>query len=231
MNWYEALWANPTKDDDNAWSWAQAAASDVAKLVELNSSQKILDLACGQGMTTIALALHGFQIEGRDLSEQMLKLASEHKVRFQASSVSFAKQDLRDLNDRKLFDIVMLRDVAFGMFDRNKNRQILVQMRGALKPKGRVVLEAYNKEVVLQNQPIEGFLTVDSSTGRLTGSRKIDSSSVEISLEILSIAEWQVALAETGFTNLQFVPALPFRKRGLTPETSLINYIIATAIE
>jgi SAM-dependent methyltransferase len=62
----------------------------------------VLDLCCGDGRLTSALAQHGFRMTGIDGSERMLKFA-----RKRAPEIDFIAGDARDFRTRKKFDAVL----------------------------------------------------------------------------------------------------------------------------
>lgn len=55
----------------------------------------VLDLACGTGSTTLALARRGFHVTGLDLSGEMLRVAEE-KARLEGLQADFIQADMRD---------------------------------------------------------------------------------------------------------------------------------------
>jgi len=228
MEWFEKAWAEPHKANQDDWVRAQETAKDLIENFHLTPDLRILDLACGQGLEAIALALSGFQIEGRDLSQAMLNFATEHS-RLHKAEVKFMQQDMRQIADTETFDAVMLRDVIWGIFDAKTNRDILRRLKNALKPNGKIIIEVYNKDVALEKQPIEGFLRFDAFSGRFSGKilSQNGTEQSDISLEMLTNVEWLETLSNMGFTNMQILSPLPFRKRGLDPSRSLINYVAA----
>src|ERR1043165_4377082 len=57
--------------------------------------ERALDLCCGTGDLTLALAKHGADATGLDFSEAMLRVANEKLVRFHSSSTSRSEQNPR----------------------------------------------------------------------------------------------------------------------------------------
>ena len=73
---------------------------------EFNSdANHILDLACGTGNITIPMSTLGYNLWGVDISEEMLSIA-ENKARIFGQNIRFIKQDMRNLNLTKTFDVV-----------------------------------------------------------------------------------------------------------------------------
>ena len=69
----------------------------------LNRGDRILDAACGTGLSTVPWLDLGYRVVGVDHSPEMLRLARE-KVEDREEDVSFHRQDLRELNFPRPFD-------------------------------------------------------------------------------------------------------------------------------
>ena len=65
----------------------------------------ILDLACGEGTFTLAMAKRGFQVTGVDLSPQMPGFARERAEK-ENVKIEFTLQDIRSLPFEERFDLV-----------------------------------------------------------------------------------------------------------------------------
>jgi len=68
-------------------------------------SKTLLDIACGDGTFSVAMASRGYRVTGIDRSAQMLHLARE-RARRTGSSIHFARNDMRALKFDNEFDIV-----------------------------------------------------------------------------------------------------------------------------
>lgn len=66
---------------------------------------KSLDLGCGTGKVSIALALSGWTAEGVDISGEMISMARLQALEAQVL-VDFKKQDLRTIEQKEKFDLV-----------------------------------------------------------------------------------------------------------------------------
>lgn len=64
---------------------------------------KVLDLACGSGDVSIALAKEGFRVRGIDFSKEMIACA---KAKDKKKQVRFEIGDMRDLHDHEAYDVV-----------------------------------------------------------------------------------------------------------------------------
>ncbi len=120
--------------------------SEVQFLVEHvipSKSSRILDLACGQGRHAIALTKMGYHVLGVDRSEQLLSmaLAAAEKA---GTSMTFVKQDMRELNVGQTFDVIMVLFCTFGIESDEINRKTLLRLSNHLKPGGRLFLDMHN---------------------------------------------------------------------------------------
>ena len=124
----------------------------------LAPDQAVLDLCCGQGRHSIALANTGIKVTGVDLSEQMLTLARESS-RHLAYPPEFIQADMRQLphslNGR--FEAAINMFSSFGYLESEANDQaVLHQIANALKPGGQVMMDLLNREwVIRHNEPFE----------------------------------------------------------------------------
>lgn len=68
--------------------------------------QKVLDLACGTGNTSLPMAKRGYQVSGVDGSASMLAVARE-KVKEAGLDIPFYQQDLRELHLAEKHDLAL----------------------------------------------------------------------------------------------------------------------------
>lgn len=114
---------------------------------------RVLDLCCGQGRHSIALAKTGIDVTGVDLSEEMLAIAStsanEANVR-----LALRQADMRHLPDgfENQFDAVINMFTSFGYLESEEDdQQVLHQIAKALKPGGKLLMDLLNREWVIIN--------------------------------------------------------------------------------
>jgi len=126
------------------------ASKEVEKLVKwlkLKETDFILDLCCGMGRHTIALAERGFRVVGVDLSETLLSKAVQSSTRL---SIPFIKGEMRNLPFvNHTFDVVINLFTSFGYFeDDQENIKALREMARVLKPDGRFLVDFLNRSAV-----------------------------------------------------------------------------------
>ncbi|GAB1532877.1 MULTISPECIES: class I SAM-dependent methyltransferase [Brevibacillus] len=129
-----------------------AADGEIANLLErlpVKDTGRVLDLCCGSGRHSRALARRGYEVVGVDLSPVLLQLAEEQNTYPQ---LSFARCDMRDIPFREEFDIVVNLFTSFGYFSTDEeNTNVIRNMAQALKTKGEVVIDFLNAAYVIDN--------------------------------------------------------------------------------
>ncbi|MFF0783265.1 SAM-dependent methyltransferase [Streptomyces sp. NPDC003720] len=102
----------------------------------------VLDLCCGGGRTSVALAAAGHRVTGVDLSPVQIsaaeKRAAEHGV---ADSMTWLTADVTDLRLGRTFDTVVIGGLSLTLFDGSQRTALLEVVRRHLAPGGRVLLD------------------------------------------------------------------------------------------
>lgn len=111
----------------------------------------ILDVACGQGRHSIALAQGGYHVIGLDTSSTLLDLARSAAAQ-RGVALEFVEGDMRAIPYVECFDGILNMNTAFGYFaDESENQQALEGIARALKPGGRLVMELANRDRIVAN--------------------------------------------------------------------------------
>ncbi|HIP90153.1 MAG TPA: class I SAM-dependent methyltransferase [Candidatus Nanopusillus sp.] len=100
--------------------------------------KKILDIPCGVGRYHRYLRNHGFEVYGVDINENLIKIAKDQNKDFEKY---YKVQDMRSINYKEEFDIVINWYTSFGYFSHEENLVILKKFYEALKPKGILILD------------------------------------------------------------------------------------------
>lgn len=130
-----------------------AAAGEVDNVLALThvAGGSALDLACGPGRHSVALAQRGFQVTGVDRSEFLLERARERAAETGAT-VEWVRQDMREFRRRNAFDLACSMFTSFGYFDtEDEDIQVLRNMHASLRPGGTLFLDVISKEKVARN--------------------------------------------------------------------------------
>jgi SAM-dependent methyltransferase len=100
--------------------WADRTEAEVDRAMTMlrpAGDERVLDLACGIGRHSLELRRRGFEVVGVDISADLLEMA-EREAAAQSLEIEFVQADLRELDMRDEFDLVLsLNDGAVGYFE------------------------------------------------------------------------------------------------------------------
>lgn len=139
---------------DELWLKPEAEAAPDADLIwqglEMVAEMEVLDCPCGDGRVGLHLARRGARLTGVDLNPRFVATARE---RFAAAGITaeLLVMDMRDLPWEGRFDAVVNWFNSFGYFGIEDDFLALKRMTRALKPGGRILLEAPNRVNILSN--------------------------------------------------------------------------------
>jgi SAM-dependent methyltransferase len=130
---------------------AEKEAAFVAKALELKTGARVLDLCCGPGRHSVALAQHGFDVTGLDLNPAYLELA-RHAAEAGNVSLKTAAADMREIPFQNYFDAIVNMFSSFGYLESEaEDARVLESAAKALKPDGRLLLDMLNREWAVAN--------------------------------------------------------------------------------
>lgn len=124
------------------------ADEQVAKALELARppGKSVLDLCCGPGRCSIALAKRGFRVTGVDRTAYLLNKARA-KARAAHVGIEWVQKDMRDFVRPHSFALVLSMFTSFGYFDdRQEDMIVLENMLTSLQPGGACLIEVLGKE-------------------------------------------------------------------------------------
>ena len=121
--------------------YTRAEAKFISGLLRLPPGARILDAPCGEGRMARELAAMGFRLTGVDLSAEFLA-AARTKAKQRGLAVEFEPADVRSLRFMEEFEGAICWGNSFGYFDDAGNAALLSSLERALKPGGRLVLDA-----------------------------------------------------------------------------------------
>lgn len=125
---------------------AQGAKQEVHRMIgwlQLAAGAKVLDLCCGMGRHSLALAEVGYKVTGVDLSEVLLREAKRLDAEDQ---ITWHQADMRRLPlQNGEFDAVVNLFTSFGYFREDEEQiKVLREAARVLKPGGRFLLDFLN---------------------------------------------------------------------------------------
>jgi SAM-dependent methyltransferase len=145
-------------DDDSFWRelypvmFPQQRIADadeqVAKALVLTkpAGKSVLDLCCGPGRCSIALAKKGFSVTGVDRTRYLLDKART-KARAARVKIEWLQKDMRDFVRPNSFALALSMFTSFGYFDDKRDDMIVLKnVFASLKPGGVFLIELLGKE-------------------------------------------------------------------------------------
>jgi ubiquinone/menaquinone biosynthesis C-methylase UbiE len=117
-----------------------------------NEKGSILELACGTGRITCALAQVGKQISGLDLSKTMLDVAMVKSKKMNLN-INWHLGSMVDFNLDNQFDIIFVGYNSVHHILTNQDfKSFLASVKKHLKPSGRFLFDIFNPSLALLNQ-------------------------------------------------------------------------------
>ena len=125
----------------------------------------VLDLCCGPGRCSIALAKKGFVVTGVDRTEFLLKKAKT-RAKVAKAKIEWVQCDMRDFVRPEWFDLVLSMFTSFGYFGaKEADSIVLSNMFASLKPGGACVIDVVGKECLAKVfQPTNSEKLPDGTT-------------------------------------------------------------------
>ena len=176
-------WFEPLADHLGAaylrYSFTRGTRNEVEFLIDqlqLGPGARVLDVGCGPGRHSLALAERGIEVVGVDISERFVELAREAATAAELRAATFERIDARSLPFEAEFDAaISLCQGAFGLvgtdgvagapFDPavDPDGVVLAGMARAVRPGGRVALSAFSS--YFQVRFLEDTDTFDADRG------------------------------------------------------------------
>jgi SAM-dependent methyltransferase len=140
--------------DDRFWLLAGDMPPEQARFIRralgLRKGRRVLDVPCGAGRTSLALAKLGIDVTGLDLRSQFTNRA-KRRFRKEGLSGTFLAGDMRELDFDGEFDAVVNWFGSFGYFDKATNLDVVRRFARAVRPGGRVLIHQVNRENILRH--------------------------------------------------------------------------------
>ncbi len=181
---------------DAWWPHTLETTELISSLLDAQPPATILDLACGSGAATTALALKGFEVTGLDCTPVQIDAARRESAA-KGAHVEWLCEDMQEIHYDNEFDFVLLRDVIFGIFETDEeHRDLIRRIARALKPGGRCLFEVYNKEFALAHG-VQRTYFYDAAIDRFAEKERRPGA---ITVKLYTHNEWEEMLSACGLT-------------------------------
>ena len=143
-----------SKVPDELWLKPEAEALGDADVIwqalSLSPGERVLDCPCGDGRVGVHLAERGALVTGVDLNPRFIARATE---RFASAGIAaeLRAEDMRRLSTPEPFDAIVNWFNSFGYFGIEDDFEVLSRFASALRPGGRLLIEAPNRQGILNN--------------------------------------------------------------------------------
>ncbi|MCI0526334.1 MAG: class I SAM-dependent methyltransferase [Nitrospira sp.] len=130
--------------------------------------RKVLDLGCGTGNHALRLATKGYEVVGVDYSSDMLRVAERKAQEKKGISLRLHRSDIRDLNLKETFDVVLLMFAVLGY--QLENLDVLSALQTAkrhLHPSGLLVFDVWYGPAVLTQRPGDRIRIIETEQSTL----------------------------------------------------------------
>ena len=166
MNQYTAEWIDTFLATIDP-AQTQREMAFLQRQLPRNRFTRVLDICCGLGRHSVALASIGYDVTGIDRDPALI--AQAKLVHSNARFIAMDIKDLASLNGS--FDAVICMWQSFGYLDSNGNEELLASIASELGTGGRFVLDIYDRDFF---EPRQGTLTTERAGKRIRETKSMD---------------------------------------------------------
>jgi SAM-dependent methyltransferase len=168
MKWYENddFWHTMAGRlfNDQRVDQGEEETDKILNHIDPPDNGRILDLCCGPGRHSLALARRGYRVTGVDRTREYLDRAEKSAAK-EHLNVEFVHNDMREFCRENTYDAALNVFTSFGYFeDQNDDLKVLKNLAVSLKPGGRLIMDMIGKEVLARMFRPRDWYTIDSVT-------------------------------------------------------------------
>jgi SAM-dependent methyltransferase len=123
-----------------------AAAADVAHVLELRPGMRVLDLGSGAGEMLYRLAMRGADVVGVEQSASLVEHCRRRAAELGVAA-SFVDASMFEYEPDASFDVVLSLNTSFGYGSDEQNRALIGRIASWLRPAGALVLDVASADV------------------------------------------------------------------------------------
>ena len=206
--WFESNFETDTWLRIHEAYWRTCSAAEVAERLEgvmsLRPKSRILDVPCGIGHLSAALADRGHTVHGVDRSAKVLEAARSH---IGDRAVTLDRRDMRELDAEAEFDAAICWWGSFGYFGDEGDEAFVQAVRRALVPGGTFLIEGFVMESLLPMYLPSGLMHFDDIMVVDQRRLNIDTSVIESTWRVIESDE----LVEVMEVRVRLYPWLQLR--------------------
>ena len=158
-----AYWAPGTTRVQAFTTGTEQEVDFLVDALGLRAGDRVLDVGCGPGRHSLALAARGIHAHGVDLSPDFVALAAE-SANAAGVPATFEVLDVREIATDGGYDaLICLCQGGFGLLRGEEDADLLRRFHDALRPGGRLALTAFSAYFAVRH--LEEAETFDAASG------------------------------------------------------------------
>jgi SAM-dependent methyltransferase len=143
----KAYWAPGTTRVQAFTTGTEQEVDFLFDALDLRPGDRVLDVGCGPGRHSLALARRGIDVLGIDLSPDFIALARDNDT-----TARFETKDVRDLDDDQAFDaLICLCQGGFGLLGGADDERVFARFARALRPNGKLACTAFSSYFLVRH--------------------------------------------------------------------------------
>jgi SAM-dependent methyltransferase len=197
-----------------------------------------LDLCCGAGRYSIALAKRGFSVTGVDLTKYLLDRGRE-AARAARVRIKWVRHDMRDFVRPDSFAFVLSMFSSFGYFDdQRQDMKVLGNSFRSLEPGGVLLIDLMNMERLVKMKPLARPMRLPDGSSLLERHEILDdrirvrnersvtrngkTRSFKYGVTVYSAREMRRMMERSGFVNVKLYGSLNGDKQGKSSQRLIV---------